>query len=331
MHNRRSYGSLPGMATSSPDMTQAVALGDRVTRFFFMHIGSFVAVIVYFNLCERATYSAAGVRAALLAGLAVMSGYIALAYRQGELKQFDFGLWTMFALGTFAAYAGMDSVLSLFQHYSAAILFVTLGLVALVPLLLGREPFTYYYARRQTPPWQQKLPEFAVINRVITVYWVLLFFTAAGLAAWAPYDWRFTVLYPNLLIFVVGIPAPLWLPPLYLKLFPPGPPQTLEPVLMGMPFAFDRKAAGDVQATIQFCVSGLQAGNYYIRIAQSKCESFEGTAPTLDLTVYAPDTVWLRIARGELEGAQALRDGLYRVEGDFSVLMKMGEWFPRRR
>jgi len=318
------------MILSSPGTAEPVPQNGRIARIFFMHIGSFVAVIVYFQLCAQAAYTPAGVRFALLVGLAVMSGYSALAFQRGELKQFDLGLWAMFALGTLGAYTGVAPVLALFQHYSAAVLFVTLGLVAVVPLLVGREPFTYYYARRQTPRWQQKLPEFAAINRVITAYWALLFFVAVGLSAWAPQDWRFTVLYPNLLLFVVGMPTSLWMPPLYLKLFPPGPPQAIEPVIMGMPFVFDRKAAGDSQATIQFCVSGAEAGHYYLRIARGKCESFAGIAPAADLTVHTPDTVWLRIVRGELDGAQALQEGLYRAEGDFSLLIKMGEWFPSR-
>jgi hypothetical protein len=319
------------MPLSSPDVIEAVPSQSRLAQIFFMHIGSFVAVIVYFQFCERAAYTPAGVRFALLVGLVLMSGYIGLAYYCRELKQFDFGLLAMFALGTLGVYAGMDSVLFLFQHHSAAILFVTLGLVALIPLLLGRETFTYYFARRQTPPWQQKLPEFSAINRVMTGYWALLFFIAAGLAVYAPSDWRFTVLYPNLLIFVVGISASLWLPPLYLKLFPPGLPQTVEPLIMGMPFVFDRQAAGNAQATLQFCVSGPEAGNYYLRIARGKCESFAGTASAPDLTVHTLDTVWLRIGRGELDGAQALQEGLYHVEGDFSLLTKLGEWFPQQR
>ncbi|MBI3796356.1 MAG: SCP2 sterol-binding domain-containing protein [Deltaproteobacteria bacterium] len=319
------------MPLSSPDVIEPVPSSGRLARIFFMHIGSFVAVIVYFQLCERAAYTPAGVRFALLVGLTLMSGYSVLAHRCRELKQFDFGLLAMFVLGTLGVYAGMDSVLFLFQHYSATILFVTLGLVALIPLLLGRETFTYYFARRQTPPWQQKLSEFSAINQLMTGYWALLFLIAAGLAIYSPYDWRFTVLYPNLLIFVVGIPASLWLPPLYLKLFPPGLPQTIEPLLMGMPFTFDRKAAGDTQATLQFRVSGTEAGNYYLRVAGGKCESFAGTAPAPDLTLHTPDTVWLRIARGELDGAQAFQEGLYRVEGDFSLLTKLAEWFPPRR
>ena len=300
-------------------------------RPFFMHVGSFVAVIVYFAFAGAAEYSPAGVRTALVVALGVETAYIWLARRAGELKQFDLGLWLLFATGTVGTTAGIRPVAFLFERYSPALLFTTLGLTALLPPLLGREPFTYYYARRQTPAWQQRLPEFVAINRVMTGYWVLIFFTAAGLAASAPTDWRFTALFPNLLTFGAGMTATLWLPLLYLKLFPPELPAAIEPLLMGMPFAFDRKAAGDGHAVINFRVSGREAGDYHLRIAGGRCQSFAGPASTPDLVVHTPDTVWVRIARGELDGGQALQDGLYRVEGDLGVLAKMDEWFRSRR
>jgi hypothetical protein len=300
-------------------------------QFFFMHVGSFVAVLVYFNLCDRAGYSATGVAHALAVALGVMSAYVMLAWSQGELKQFDFSLWSLFAVGTLAARAGVAPVLWLFQRYSPALVFLTLGLTALIPLLLGRETFTYYFARRQVPRWQLKLPEFAAVSRVMTAYWAVLFFTAAAIAGSAPTDWRFTLLYPNLLVFGVGVTAILWLPPLYFKIFPPGLPEDVEPLVMGMPMAFDRRAAGDTRASIQFHVSGAEAGAYHVRIARGRCHSFEGLAPAPDLTVYTPDTVWVRVARGELDGGKALAEGLYRAEGDLAVLAKMGEWFPARR
>src|SRR5207245_6737202 len=59
--------------------------------------------------------------------------------------------------------------------------------------------------------------------------------------------------------------------------------------------------------------------------------SFEGVAPAADLTVYTPDTVWMQIARGELDGERALREGLYRAGGDYGLLSKIPEWFPARR
>ena len=300
-------------------------------RFFFLHIGSFVPVFLYFYLCGTAAFSADGVRHALLVALVVDSAYIALARSQGEAKQFDAGIWTLFAAGTIAAWAGVAPALRLYQRYSPTLLFVALGLTALVPFLLGRETFTYYYARRQLPRWQLKVPEFHDVSRVMTVYWTLLFFTAAGLTAWAPTDWHFTFLYPNLMIFGVGMTATLWLPPVYFKLFPPALPRAVEPLIMGMPLVFDRRAARDTRASIQFRVSGSERGDYYLDIARGRCRSFEGVAPRADLTVYTPDTVWLQIARGELDGERALQDGLYRAEGDFALLAKIGEWFPARR
>jgi hypothetical protein len=299
-------------------------------RFFFMHLGTVVGVIVYFVLCERAGYSADGVRFALPAALAVHSVYMAIAKRRGELKQLDYGVWLMFAVGTLAAYSGGERIVTLFQRYSPAILFSTLGLTALVPLLLGRETFTYYYGRRQTPQWQQKLPEFRRINRVMTGFWVLLFSIAAALCAWAPHDPRFTFVYPNLLVLLVGIPARHWLPPLYLRLVPPAPPTTAEAFIMGMPFAFDRNAAGHAAACIQFRVTGREPGDYHVRIARGRCESFEGVSPAADVTVHTPDTVWVQVSRGELDGELALQDGRYRAEGDVLVLARMGQWFGRR-
>lgn len=310
---------------------EATNLGARVSVLFFMHLGSFIAVIVYFVLCGASGYSAQGVRSALLTALLISGGYLALAYSQGEHKYFDFDIFAMFAVGTLAAYLGVEPVFAAFRVYSPAILFVSLGLTAIVPLLLGREPFTYYFARRQVPRWQQKTREFHAVNHVMTVYWAILFFSAAGLCAYSPRDPRFTFLFPNLVIFALGIPAQWWLPALFFRLSPPGLPDSIEPLIMGMPMTFKVRAARDARARIQFQVSGAEPGTYWLRIADGKCESFEGLADAADLTVYTPDTVWLRIAHGQLDGAKALADGLYRVQGDYSILAKMSEWFAASR
>ena len=304
---------------------------SRAVRFFFMHLGTLVAVIVYFYLCGASGYSAEGVRSALLTALVVKSGYLTLAYWYGEHKHFDFGVWIMFAVGTIAAYGGIEPVFGLYVRYSPLILFTTLGATAVIPLLLGREPFTYYFSRRQLPRWQLKTAEFHTVSRVMTVYWALIFFAAAALCAYAPRDPRFTFLFPNLLIFGPGISAQWWLPWLYFKLFPPKLPQSAEPLIMGLPMAFNRRAARDARALIQFHVSGAEAGTYWLRIADGKCESFEGEAEAPDVTVHTPDTVWVRIVHGQLDGTQALADGLYRVQGDYTILAKMNEWFPAAR
>ena len=40
-----------------------------------------------------------------------------------------------------------------------------------------------------------------------------------------------------------------------------------------------------------------------------------------------PGEVLVRIAHGQLDGAKALADGLYQVQGDYAILGKMNEWF----
>jgi hypothetical protein len=298
---------------------------------FFVHVGSFVAVIVYFVVHGMASDPAEGVRIALPVALVVMSGYMWVARRRRLLKQFDFGLWSMFAVGTATVLGGCEGARFLFANYSVAILFCTLGLVAVVPPLVGREPFTVFFARRGTPAWQQKTRDFVIINWIITAWFAVLFAAAAALAAWDPHDLLFAFVYPNLLVFVAGLPSQLWLPPLYLRLFGPHPPETVETAILGMPMTFDAKAAGDARATIQFRVSGSDGGDFWLRVADGACEGFEGRAPSADLTIDTPGSVWLAIARGELDGSRALLDRQYSIEGDSAILLRLGEWFPSRR
>ena len=125
-------------------MTVQARLGARVARFFFMQLGGLVTVVGYFTLLQASGRSVSGLRVALFVALAVQSGYVALAWSQGEIKQFDLGLWLMFAVGATGALAGVAPLVGLFQMYSPAIVFVTLGLTALLPPFLGYESFTAY-------------------------------------------------------------------------------------------------------------------------------------------------------------------------------------------
>ncbi len=293
----------------------------RPARFFFMHLGTLVSIILYFVLLPQ------GVGRALWTALATHTLYLLLARWQGEHKQFDIGLWLYFAIGALASAAGIDPVVTLYQYRSPALLFVMFGLVALIPLVLGREPFTVWYGVRQTPRWQHDTPAFASISRAMAGLWTVLFFAAAALCAYRPFNLLYTALYPNLLILLGGVPANRWFPPLWMKLFPPAMPDRAEPLIMGMPLVFDPAAAADARALIQFRVSGDAPGDYYLRIDRGRCESFEGTAEGADMTVHTPDHVWVGIIRGTLDGAQALMERRYAVEGDFQLLAKLNQWF----
>ncbi|HEV7735166.1 MAG TPA: SCP2 sterol-binding domain-containing protein [Candidatus Binatia bacterium] len=308
---------------------QVPRLQNPIARFFFMHLGSLVAVITYFNLAERGGWTVDGVGHALVIALVVKTGYMALAWWQGELKHFDLSIWLFFLVGLASVMLGIAPLTDLYQRYSPALLFIALALAAAVPPLLGQEPFTYYFARRQMPAWQWKTAAFVPVNLLISAWWALVFLGAAALCAWHPTDPMFTFVWPNLLVVVAGMPASVWIANLYVRLVDVPMPTSAYPLIMAMPLIFDRRAAGDAAATIQFQVT--DSGNYWLEIARGRCKSFEGTTSAPNLTVRTPDAVWTRISHGELDGGQALMEGLYTVEGDFLLLAKLTEWFPARR
>jgi putative sterol carrier protein len=99
--------------------------------------------------------------------------------------------------------------------------------------------------------------------------------------------------------------------------------QTIE----GMPLVFDPVAAGDLDATIQFDVTGPEPGVYHLRITGGECTFHEGPAASPSLTISTPSDVWLKISRGELGGQEAMMQGLYNATGDISLLLKMDSLF----
>ncbi|MCS7179262.1 MAG: SCP2 sterol-binding domain-containing protein [Anaerolineae bacterium] len=94
-----------------------------------------------------------------------------------------------------------------------------------------------------------------------------------------------------------------------------------------MAAVFNPAAAGNLQADIQFIVTGEEPGNYVLRIRDGRCTAHEGIVSRPTMTVYTPSDVWLKIARNELSGQAAYVKGMYRVEGDFSLLLRLGDLF----
>ncbi|HIP97427.1 MAG TPA: hypothetical protein EYH32_09475 [Anaerolineae bacterium] len=111
------------------------------------------------------------------------------------------------------------------------------------------------------------------------------------------------------------------------RLPPPASRDTMRDIVAGMALIFNSEAAGDLQAVVQFDVSGAEPGQYYLRIAEGKCAAFEGVHPEPTLTIHTPSEVWLAISRGELDGAQAMMSGQYTVEGDLGLLMRFNRLF----
>ena len=99
--------------------------------------------------------------------------------------------------------------------------------------------------------------------------------------------------------------------------------------MVNMARNFDPKAAGSLVATIQFRATGKEPGNYYLHIENGKCNFKEGNAESPTVAINGPSEVLIAISTGDMDGAQAFIQGKLRVEGDFRLLVKMGELFKR--
>lgn len=102
---------------------------------------------------------------------------------------------------------------------------------------------------------------------------------------------------------------------------------TMRQMLEGMTVVFDPVAAGDLEAKLQFDVTGPEPGTYHLRIAGGDCTFHLGAAEDPTLTITTPSDVWLRISGAELDARDALMEGLYQVHGDFSLLLRMNNLF----
>jgi putative sterol carrier protein len=106
-------------------------------------------------------------------------------------------------------------------------------------------------------------------------------------------------------------------------------PNSVKEVMEGMPAAFDPAKAGGANATIQFNFTGAEAGNYTAKVADGKCEVTEGTADSPTVTINSPSDVWLKIIRGEMDGATAFMSGQFTFTGDMGFGLQMMTCYPR--
>lgn len=104
-------------------------------------------------------------------------------------------------------------------------------------------------------------------------------------------------------------------------------PNTPSELFAAMPSNFNASAAGDMNATIQFDLTGDEGGTWAVAVAEGACEVNEGAAdsPTLTLTMDAADFVAL--SRGELNPMSAFMGGKIKLQGDMGLAMKFQTLF----
>jgi len=104
-------------------------------------------------------------------------------------------------------------------------------------------------------------------------------------------------------------------------------PTTILEVMQGMPGAFQSARAGNVNAVVQFNLTGDGGGTWTVKIAEGKCEVAEGAAQAPNATVTAAAADYLALTRGELNPMSAFMSGKLKITGDMSLMMSFQNWF----
>ncbi len=211
-------------------------------------------------------------------------------------------------------------------------LYGALFLMALAPPLFGRPPFTCYFAAGMAPEAFHRSRLYLRVNLVITYFWALLF----GLCAATQFlpGMVLQSALPFVLQLAVGVPATRFMVPFLQRKLAFVEHQTTRPYLvraydavMGMPFIFDEKASAGVNTVFQFRIHGDEEFSAFLTVKDGTCVFSDGEAAHPDCIITSPADVWLRIARGELDGAAAFLKRMYTAEGDLSCLIKLQEIF----
>jgi len=304
----------------------------RIPGMAWVFIG-FLPWIVYWSLSGPGL-DMAGMGGALVAAL-LLNGYRAYTRNYKTLELVTLGYFTVAFFVT--ALTGTD----LFVTYGGVLVYMALAGVAWGSLA-ARNPFTYEYARED---WDRAFwtnPIFIETNQIITAVWgviftlnVLLNFVKLGLDF--PAGLIAGVILPQVGV-VGGVAFSFWFPRYYpqraaarkggTKMAIPEGITGLKVVEM-MPFVFNAEAAGDLEATIQFHLSGEGGGAGYLEIALGRCTYHPGEAEQPTLVIESPAEVWTAIAKGERSGAEAFLSRAYTATGDREVLLRFDAMFGR--
>ena len=99
--------------------------------------------------------------------------------------------------------------------------------------------------------------------------------------------------------------------------------EDVKAVFSAMTSEFDPDSVGDMNAVLQFDISGDDGGQWVVKIANKQIEVKEGTADNATTTLSMFDKDFLNMVNGDLNPVSAFMQGLIKIEGDMSVAMQL--------
>ena len=94
-----------------------------------------------------------------------------------------------------------------------------------------------------------------------------------------------------------------------------------------MPDAFNMEKAGDLDAVVQFDLSGEGGGQWYVTVSEGTCTVDEGTVSEPKATIRMDATDYVDMISGRLDPMTAFINQQVKVEGDLNTVMKFQTLF----
>lgn len=292
------------------------------------------AVIIFINvLANGARFYANPLKPYLVAASVILVLNLLIALRRKIVTYFMIGITSMVILGTVAVFLAAPAG-SLFLENVIPSLYVALFCVAFFPPLLGLDPFTYEYSRKDYPSAVWSTRQFVVINLILNYVWVGIFIVTFGLSLIhysdsSLYQQLLQNLLPIIVLLGIGYPLTKKLPS-YLQQRMKSEPlvfRSVAEMFELMPYGLNRKKAEGVDAVVQFNLTGDEPMTGFLTKKDQACSYTEGIHENPTMVINAPSRVWLDMSNGDLDGAKAMLNGMYTVEGDASLLLIFNDLF----
>jgi putative sterol carrier protein len=98
-----------------------------------------------------------------------------------------------------------------------------------------------------------------------------------------------------------------------------------------MPTVFNPAAAAGMTKTLQWNITGDQAGVWAFQIVNGEGKLVPGGVEKPDITFTVSDNDWLSITEGKLDATNAFMTGKLKIAGDMMLAMKVPTLFPTPR
>ncbi|HLQ30741.1 MAG TPA: SCP2 sterol-binding domain-containing protein [Ktedonobacteraceae bacterium] len=106
---------------------------------------------------------------------------------------------------------------------------------------------------------------------------------------------------------------------------------TVAEIFEAMPGVFNPAAAAGMTKTLQWNITGDEAGVWAFQIVNGEGTLIPGGVTKPDITFTVSDKDWVAITEGKLDAMNAVMTGKLKIAGDMMLAMKVPNLFPTRR